>query len=153
MTIHLHGDAAEGVRAVEDSTVVTIGDLFVDPDDLIWVIDEEDPLDPGILIVDLVAARKIELVKHRCKKINVSVSYNGIEAIIRVAPSRKLRAVIRQSIKIAEFQIDPGSAADLELRLPGSEEGLDSSLPVGRLVANGKCEIELILAPAVRHAG
>lgn len=153
MAIHLHGDAKEGVGTIDLSKHATVADLLEDADEMVWIIDEDEPLEPSTLLAELSASRRHELVKHRCKKVNVSVTYNGIESVIRVTPARKIRAVIKKAIKVPEFAIDPSSASDLELRLPGSDEGLDSSLPVGRLVTNGRCEIALDLVPASRHAG
>jgi hypothetical protein len=153
MAIHIHGDDSEGVLIISEIEKQAVRDLTSDADESVWVIDEEEPLDPGILLSQLVADRKIELVRHRCKKINVSVVYNGIEEVIRVSPARKLRAVLRKALKIPEFGIDQASAQDLELYLPGADEALDLAMPVGRLVPNGKCELSIELRPAIRHAG
>lgn len=153
MAIHIHGDETEGVTRVKDTERLSIADLAHDADDLVWVVDEDEPLDPATLVSDLESAGKKELVRHRCKKINISVSYNGIQEIIRVSPARKVRAVIRKAVRVDEFAIDPSASGDLELRRPGSDEAIDPSMPVGRLVRHGKCELSLDLMPSVRHAG
>jgi hypothetical protein len=153
MPIHVHGDDTEGVVTIDDVGQKKVSDLCAHEDEWIWVLDEDAPLDPETPLAELVASHRIELVKHRCRKINVTVSYNGLEAVFRVPPALKIRALVRKSLKVPEFEIDPSSAADLELRLPGTEEGLDSSLPIGRFVGNGKCELALNLVSAIKHAG
>ena len=72
---------------------------------------------------------------------------------MNVSPARKIRAVISKAIKEPSLGIDPATAADLELRFPGSEEALDVSMPIARLLEPGKCALKLILIPAIRHAG
>jgi hypothetical protein len=150
---YIHGDDSESVIKIKDSELPReVRDLLDDAEDLLWVLDEDEPLALDAVLLDLEKTRRV-LVRHRCRKVNVTVQYNGLESVFRVSPSRKFKAVIRKTLADPKFEIDPTSAADLELRIPGTDEALDASTPIGRYVRKGKCELVLILVVAVRHAG
>ncbi len=149
----IHGDESEELIKIRDNEVPReVRDLLTDADDLIWVIDEDEPLALDVVLTDLAKGRRT-LIRHRCKKVNVTVQYNGLESVFRLAPSRKIKAVIRKALADPKFEIDPTSAAELELRIPGADEALDGPLPIGRFVRKGKCELLLLVVVAVRHAG
>lgn len=146
-----HG--ADGITAVDnlnpDDTVAAL----LSAGDVVWALDSEDPIDSTTKVSELIASGREEIVVSHCKKVAVTVTYNGITAVVNVSPARKIRAVISKAIKEPSLGIDPATAADLELRFPGSEEALDVSMPIARLLEPGKCALKLILIPAIRHAG
>lgn len=150
---YIHGDDSEGVIKIKDDEIPREArDLLTEADDVLWVLDEDEPLALNTVLSELEKGRRV-LVRHRCRKVNVTVRYNGLESVYRLAPSRKFKAVIRKALADAQFEIDPTSAGDLELRVPGTEEALDIATPIGRYVPKGKCELVLILIVAIRHAG
>jgi hypothetical protein len=91
------------------------------------------------------------VIVHHCREITVTVAYGGTERDLDVRPSTKIEDVRAEAI--AAFGLDPATAADLVLRLPGSTEDLPSTRPIGIYVPKGSCVLTVDLVHAVRPQG
>lgn len=91
------------------------------------------------------------VVVHHCREITVTVAYGGTEKDLQVRPSTKIDDVRTEAI--AAFGVDPGTGADLVLRLPGSTDDLPAPRPIGIYVPKGSCALAVDLVHAVRPQG
>lgn len=88
--------------------------------------------------------RKVHIHCHRCKKVAVSVSYNGQTITVNVPPSTTTKKILKQAVK--KFNISDSDAADLLLKL-GDGIVLQPGDHIGSFVAFPNCSIQLSLTP------
>ena len=79
---------------------------------------------------------------HRCKKVNVSVSYNSETKLFSVAPSTTVKKIEKEALK--EFKINEADAGDFLLKL---EDGtvLQSTEHIGSFTSYHNCQVSLYL--------
>ena len=82
----------------------------------------------------------------------MTVFYNGRQVSRAFGPGSTIERVLAWAVGTDGFNIDPTTAHDLVLRLPGQPEDLDPSTHVGTLAPNGG-ELALDLLPSARFAG
>lgn len=84
---------------------------------------------------------------HRCKKIQVSVLYNG-QKERDFSPAIRLDVILRWAIR--EFNLEGQDAADMALFLPGEQSPLDGDIHIGSLASFPECSVTLAMnAPAL----
>jgi hypothetical protein len=113
--------------------------------------DDGEGADPDATVAALFGTGSGHLVTHTCRRVAITVAYAGGEQIVKVPPSARLRQVRRRAI--AAFGIAAADAADLVLRLPGSDQDLDLTLPAGAIVPQRSCEAAVDLVHTVRPQG
>jgi hypothetical protein len=113
----------------------------------VYVQDEDAPLKrlpkpkPGIPLC---------LHVSRCRKVDVSVSYNGKTKALELAPSRTVGAVkLLAAIKL--FGMSEHDAAEHVLQLAGTDTRPDTDIHIGSLAR--RCKIAFDLVPHVRVEG
>jgi hypothetical protein len=79
---------------------------------------------------------------HRCKKVNVSVSYNSETKSFSVAPSTTVKKIEKEALK--EFKINEADAGDFLLKL---EDGtvLQPTEHIGSFTSHHHCQVSLFL--------
>lgn len=82
---------------------------------------------------------------HRCKKVNVLVSYNSETKSFNVAPSTTAKKIEKEALK--EFKINEADAGDFLLKL---EDGtvLQPTEHIGSFTSHHQCKISLFLTAA-----
>lgn len=131
-----------------------LGDVVPAADELLFLEDNPDPLDPTCSIRELVAVEQVEVLhlhRSRHRRVEVDVRYDGRRVEDRYAPSATLRRVERRAVR--ELGIADADAADLVLRRRGSEADLDPEDHVGTLAGPHGHPVALDLVPAHRFAG
>lgn len=129
-------------------------DVVAVRDELLFLEDAPDPLDPHRTIAELVVVEQVEILhlhRHRRHRVEVDVRYHGRRVQDRYAPSATLRRVERHAVR--ELGIAGADAADLVLRLRGSDADLDPEDHVGTLAGPEGHAVALDLVPAHRFAG
>lgn len=129
-------------------------DVVAIADELLFLEDNPDPLDPTRSIRELVADEQMEILhlhRHRHRHIEVDVRYHGQHVQARYAPSATLHRVERRAVR--ELGIADADAADLVLRRRGSDADLDPEDHLGTLAGPGADAVALDLVPAHRFAG
>lgn len=158
--IYLHGSGTTEEKLVsvpEDATVRELIDAakragFPDDADLVLVVeDDEEPLDPSARLRDCGVKNKHHLSCHTCRKIMVTVNFNGVAKERKFAPSRKVKGVLKWAL--GEFGLTGADAENKELRLGGVEGTvLQSQQHIGSFV-NRSCALELFLTAVVEVNG
>lgn len=154
-TMRLH------VHSGQDGTVHTIADAPTDSPvanhvDIpagahVFAVDDTGrELDATDRLIDAFGEGTGRLVTHPGRQITVDVHYAGATATLAVSPGVRLAAIREQAI--SDLGIDPASAADLGLRLPGGTEDLPLDKPIAS-IAKGADRVGLELVALVRPQG
>jgi hypothetical protein len=153
MRVHVYGPGASGARSQEVEPETRLGDLLVLADgERAYPMEEDTELDPNLSVAVALGAGPGHVVISACRKIIVTVTYGGVDKQVDVNPSARLRRVRKLAIDKA-FEISANDAADLVLRLPGSDQDLDLASPVSSIVPQGSCSVVVDLVHATRPQG
>jgi len=153
MRVYIHtGTTTPTVRDAEPDT--RIGDLIdSNTGDHVFARGQEEPVDLDATIGSLSDAGHVHLHVHGCRKITVSVRYNGATKETQVPPGHTMEKVLDWAIGHRGFNLDPAAAADLTLRVPGSDLDLDLDLGIDAYAPIGTCAVLFDLLPVQRFAG
>ena len=154
--LYLHGDESREPKLIRVSLEDTVESLIekARAAGLLSAIGAEDP---HIFLEDVDeefnAKEKIcgchirhrqHLHCHRCQRVEVSVTYNGVVKAETFPPSATIKRICKWALK--EFDITGADAADKTLRLgdPNGPE-LTDDVHIGSLVKFPNCKISLFL--------
>lgn len=144
MRIHIH--EAGGVVPVTHSDVspeTPLRELIdLGLDERVYRVGSSEEIDLDETVVDIFGSENGHVIRHPSREITIDVSYTGATAKLEVAPSTRVKTVLAEAI--AALRIDPSSAVDLTLRVPGSDEDLDSTKPVGAYARKGHLAVDLV---------
>ena len=156
--IHGAGTTEEKLVSVpEDATVKELIDVvkrvgFPDDPNLVLLIEDEDePLELSARLRDCGVKNKHHLSCHTCRKIAVTVSFNGVLNERKFPPSRKVKGVLKWAL--SELGLTGADAENKELRI-GGVDGivLQSQQHIGSFV-KGSCDLHLFLTAVVEVNG
>lgn len=116
---------------------------------LVFLQDDDTPLKPGRLPRPK-PGQPLCLHIHRCRKIKVSVSFNGETKEVELAPSRTVEAT-KTLAAVKLFGMNRHDAAEHVLQLSGTAERPDADIHIGALAR--KCSVAFDLVPLVRVEG
>lgn len=152
--IYVHGEGIRETKLVELPQESKKGDViaalksgvqFTNEEEVyLFIDDEEAPLEgqhPRL-------KPKQHVHIHRCKKVMVTVSYNG-QKTLQVPPNTKVSKLVR--LAAAAFSVTEEDAADLILKLGG--DTLESTSRIGSYVTPGTCAVSLSLTPNAQVKG
>lgn len=153
MRIHTYAPGAGGaVTHVDVAPDVVLRELLVvGTNEYVYRVGDEVEIDVERTVVDIIDEEVVHVITHPCRSITVIVSYAGDDKDITVHPAAHVKRVRAKAIET--FEIDPASAADLVLRLPGSNDDLPLQHPIGTYVPKGTCGLTVDLVHAVRAQG
>jgi hypothetical protein len=89
---------------------------------------------------------------HKCHRIRVGVSYNGVEKSESFTPSAKVKRVLKWAVGAFDLKGVDGENKMLRLANPPQTELL-SDQHIGSFVTEPQCEIKLCLVSRVRFQG
>jgi hypothetical protein len=125
---------------------------------LIFVEDGEEPLPPETrleaLLPDEEASADVLVLKlhvSRCRKVDVSIHYNGERATHHFPPSATVGRVHHWAAK--HFGLAPRDAAEHVLQIHGTANRPDRDVHVGVLTTAGVCAVAFDLVPRKRVEG
>jgi hypothetical protein len=125
--------------------------VSVEADEHVFRVGDDVEIDIELTVAELFGTAPGHVLVHHCRQVTVSVSYVGAEKEFEVRPSAHIKKV--RAKVIAAFGLDPATAADLVLRVPGANEDLPSNSPIGAFVPKGSCAVQLDLVHLVRPQG
>jgi len=159
--IYIHGSGTTEEKLVAISEESTVRDLIeaarragiADSSELILILeDEEEPLQPDDRLCDCGVKHKGHLSCHTCRKIEVTVHFNGQAASRSFAPSKKVKGVLKWAL--SEFGLTGVDAENKELRNGGADGIiLQSQQHIGSFVHHPHCSLELYLTGIVEVQG
>lgn len=151
--IYLHEENKKESRYLTVNSDTTIADLLKialpehngeSENFQVFIEDEETPKNKGDHLAHIGVKDKSHIHCHRCKKIKVSVSYNGQSFEHAVEPSLTAKRIKKKAGE--KFGISVSDLADLVLQLP-DESVLQDHDHIGSFVSFPECKIHLNLIP------
>jgi hypothetical protein len=159
--IYLHGAGTTEekiIKVPEDATVRDVleaakkAGMAVDADTIVFVEDAEDELTGDTHLSDHGIKNKHHLHCHRCRKVEVAVTFNGQVKSRKLAPSRKVKHVLKWAVEA--FELHGVDAENKELRIGGvGGTILQSQQHIGSFVHAPKCHLDLYLTAIVEVQG
>ncbi len=129
---------------------------------LIFVEDFAVPVDAEVLFEELLPegvnteagmeCKPLRLHIHRCRRVEVSVRFNGQTATRHFGPSTTIHRVHHWAARRA-FGLSPRDAAEHVLQIQGTSTRPDRDVHIGTLVACGVCAVPFDLVPFKRVEG
>jgi hypothetical protein len=140
----LHGN----LSAVFTEIIVSATEV----DEFIFLLEDSEqelPFDKPIKEIGIKHCERIHI--HRCRKIKVSVNFNGREAAEAFPPSKTIAKVKRWADK--EFGIEGVDATEHALQICGTAKRPDEDVHIGALVRRPNCQVCFDLVPKKRVEG
>ena len=94
----------------------------------------------------------LRLHVHRCRRVTVSVVFNGEEKSRNFGPGATI-ATVKKWAALKAFEMDPGDAAEHVLQLSGTMDRPSPDTHIGALVHCGECAVAFDLVPLKRVEG
>lgn len=158
--VHGIGNKVELIRVNEESLVVDvlkaaknarlIDDASEDVMD-VFIGDSDEPAHKEHRLHHLGVQERSHIICHHCKKIDVSISYNGVIKIDRFSPTAKVGVVLKWTLRA--FGLSGHDAAHMVLRVDGTQNDLPNDARIGSIVMRPHCSLKLYLTKLVRVEG
>jgi len=133
-------------------SVLTEDDAAAAADDFIFLLeDSERELASDKSLKELGIKNRERIHIHRCRKVKLSVNFNGREIADAFPPSRTIAKVKRWADK--EFGIEGVDATEHALQICGTAKRPDEDVHIGSLVRRPNCQICFDLVPKKRVEG
>lgn len=155
----------EGVAEIEhleidpDTTFADLKARLVDKhggaaDALLFVEDEDDPLDDKQKVKDRAGGKGLKLHLNRCRHVEVSVTYNGETIDRKFAPGATVARVKRWAAE-RKFGMTDEEAGEHVLQIAGTHERPAPGTHIGSLAKRKSCELafDLVADERVNGAG
>jgi hypothetical protein len=162
--LFIQGEGVREIRVLAISANATVRDLvaavaalgFQAADDgkaMIFAEDTDDALPPGITLAAAGIHDQGSVHVHRCKKVAITVHFNGVEKSQTFAPGATLHRVKQWAVGKKAFDLAPVDAAEHVLQVTGGTERPDEDVHVGALVHSPNCALAFDLVAKVRVEG
>ena len=140
-----------------DATFATVKAELVDrhslgEDVILFLEDEDEPLDENRKVSDYTDLTSIIVHLNRCRRIAVSVTFNGCTVEDEFGPSATI-ACIKHWAAEGQFGLSPADAGEHYLQIAGTQDRLVPGTHVGRLVNCPACSVAFDLIPDDRVNG
>jgi len=153
--IYLHGENSRDPKLVEISEDASIKDIINEykkefpgagtPDEIdLFIEDEEDHRPKDHTCKEAGIEKRMHIHCHRCKKIEVVITYNGDDKSFHESPSATAGKIMKKAIHA--FNISEGDAGDYLLKLD-DKTVLQPSDHIGSFAAYPRCQVKLYLTP------
>jgi len=120
---------------------------------VLWIEDEESPIDLDAPIASTQIRHLGRVHLHRCRKVAVNVTFNGVQKAETFPPATTMKRVKRWAVGPKGFNMSDVDAAEHVLQLTGSAERPDEDIHIGTLVTGSQCSVSFDLVPKVRVEG
>lgn len=123
------------------------------PDDaLLFIEDEDEPIDESILVKDRATATGLKVHIHRCRYIKVTVMFNGKTVECHFAPSATVARVKCWAAE-KEFGMSEDEAGEHVLQITGTHERPAPGTHIGALTNDNADSLFFDLVPDERVNG
>ena len=128
-----------------------IRDILPIDDDLIFLDDDDEPIDVDLTLAQAISGRgkhhaHHDVHKHPCRWITAHISYGDATETLQVAPSSRVETVRRRALDI--FGLTTAIATTLVLRVSDTGTYLRSRDYVSDLAGKEPCRLDLNLIPS-----
>jgi hypothetical protein len=153
--IYVHGENARDPKLIELEENASIKDIlkkyhqeFPDagsPDEIeIFLEDDDAPIQKHHCTEEAGIKKRSHIHCHRCKKVVVTIVYNGDDKSFHFAPSATAKKILKKAI--GAFNIHEEDANDYLLKLD-DKTILQPSDHIGSFSVFPKCDVKLFLTP------
>ena len=118
----------------------------------VFAEDGEEPLAPDDPLPGGKGGQPVRLHVHRCHRIEVTVTFNGVSKEHSFGPGKTISAV-KKWAAIKAFGMDPGDAAEHVLQFAGTTDRPEPDTHIGTLVSCPDCSLAFDLVPLKRVEG
>jgi hypothetical protein len=158
--IFYQGDGISEMEHIEvrpDHTVAMIKEILVKKhgcgaDTLIFLEDQENPLDDHIVLTKLCGAAGVKMHLHRCRHMQVEVTFAGETVHHKFAPGATV-ARIKVWAAVSKFGMTEEDAGEHMLQIAGTQERPAPGTHVGTLTSCPDCRVHFDLVPDERVNG
>ena len=160
INVFVQGEGVKDVLRLQLESQATVLDVKracashgvqVNSEAVVFLEDEDEPLDDGVRVESLTGKHGVRLHVHRCRRVTVKVTYSGRVVQQVFGPGRTVGAVKKWAAK--EFGIPREDAAELVLQLTGTQDQPDVDVHIGTLAACPACAVAFDLVPNQRIQG
>jgi hypothetical protein len=134
------------------AAAATLRKAGFDGEFLVFVEDAEEPLAAHDALPAGKHGQPARLHVHRCRLVEVAVTFNGVTKEHRFGPGTTVAAV-KKWTAIKAFGMTPGDAAEHVLQLAGTADRPEPDTHIGTLVACPDCRVRFDLVPLKRVEG
>ena len=141
-------DGAEAVlaAAAKHRSCEVEGDFHV------FLEDQDEVLHPDSRLPEGKEGQPIRLHVHRCHRVEVTVTFNGVTKEHEFGPGKTIASVKKWATSKA-FEMDPGDAAEHVLQLAGTTDRPEPDTHIGSLATCPDCRLDFDLVPLKRVEG
>ena len=119
---------------------------------LLFLEDEDDPIDESVLVKDRATAKGLKIHIHRCRHVEVSVMFNVEKVERRFPPSATVARVKRWAAE-KKFGMSEEEAGEHVLQIAGTHERPTPGTHIGVLTDGKVCGLAFDLVPDERVNG
>lgn len=119
---------------------------------LLFLEDEDEPLDEAMLVKDHDAGRGLKVHLHRCRHVEVTVTFNGETVERRFSPSATVARVKRWAAE-NKFGMSEEEAGEHVLQIAGTHDRPAPGTHIGALTDGKICGLAFDLVPDERVNG
>jgi hypothetical protein len=153
----------EGVREIEhlelgpDHTFATLKAKLIErhglaAETLIFLEDSDEPVNELLLVTEHVGPVVLKVHVHRCRHVEVGVTFNNETVHHRFGPGTTIARVKRWAAE-HKFKMSPEEASEHVLQIKGTHDRPAPGTHLGTLVTCPKCEVAFDLVPDQRVNG
>jgi hypothetical protein len=122
-----------------------------EPDALLWIEEAEDPLDPGVTLVEAGVVEFSHLHHGRCRRVAATVRFGGEPKERAFSPSATVQTVFAWAESKEGFDLPAEQRPKHTLGLCGTQTEADRRAHLGSLASD--CRVCFDLAPKTRYQG
>lgn len=154
------GEGLVEIQHLEIGSDATFGDVAarlrekhgLDAEAVLFAEDGEEPLADDALVRDVAKAAGVKVHLHRCRQIDVAVTFNRETVNRRFAPGATV-ARVKQWAAVKKFGMTEEEAGEHVLQIAGTHERPSPSTHIGALTNRKTCALAFDLVPDERING
>lgn len=108
----------------------------------VFLEDSDDALDPSKTVGAVGGGKNVKLHVHKCKQVQVTVTFSGRAQTRKFPPSTTIAKVHRWATEA--FNLSPDDAADHVLQLSGTHERPSVATHIGTLARDCRAAFDLV---------
>jgi hypothetical protein len=155
MQVYIHGENTRDSKLVEMEENAFVKDILLiykkefpnagDSEEIeIFLEDSDEPIHSDHAAEKAGIKKRTHIHCHRCKKIAVTIFYNGEDKLLHFPPSNTAKIILRKAIH--DFNINESDAGDYLLKLD-DKTILQPSDHIGSYASFPHCQVKLFLTP------
>lgn len=156
--VYVHTEGTSELQLLPMSPDGQVRDLLTTDDpavsgESIWLVEQNEPLDVEISLVDAGVTDRCHVHRGRCASVKARVHYNGTAYDQSFSPATPIAQVYRWAAGDDGFKLPSEEIPRHALIVRGTSEFIDSEVHIGSLASSPRCDVDLDLVPKKRFEG